>query len=56
MVAVLWLIPVILAGQSHDTLGWSVMVSLTAINILMFWRIGVHLGSLSNEADSQTSR
>lgn len=56
MFAVLRLIPVVLAGQSHDTLGWSVTASSTAINILMFWRIGAHLESLSNEADSQTSR
>ena len=48
MFVVLWLIPVVLAGQSNETLGWSTTVSLTVINILMFWRIGFHLGSFSN--------
>jgi hypothetical protein len=50
MVVALWLIPVILVGQSNETLGWSATVSLAVINILMFWRIGSHLRSLSNEA------
>lgn len=46
----LWLIPVVLVGQSNETLGWSATVSLAVINVLMFWRIGSHLKSLSNEA------
>lgn len=50
MFVTLWLIPVVLAGQSNETLGWSGTVSLAVINILMFWRIGFHLRSLSNEA------
>ncbi|MBM3337262.1 MAG: hypothetical protein FJY60_06210 [Betaproteobacteria bacterium] len=50
MFVALWLIPVVLAGQSNETLGWSSTVLLTVINILMFWRIGSHLRSLSNEA------
>ena len=50
MFVTLWLIPVVLAGQSNETLGWSATASLTVINILMFWRIGSHLRSLSNEA------
>lgn len=49
MFVALWLIPIILAGQSHETLGWSATVSLKVINILMFWRIGAHLRSLSDE-------
>ncbi len=52
MFVVLWLIPVVLAGQSKATLGWSTTVSFTVINILMFWRIGFYLESLSNEAVS----
>jgi hypothetical protein len=44
---VLWLIPVALAGQSNETLGWSATVALTVINSLMFWRIGHHLNSLA---------
>jgi len=55
MVVVLWLIPVVLTGQSNKTLGWSTIVSLAVINILMFWRIGVHLKSLSNEPASNRS-
>lgn len=47
MFAAMWLVPVVLAGQSNETLGWSATVSLTVINIFMFWRIGFHLRSLS---------
>ncbi len=50
MLIVLWLIPVALAGQSIQFLGWSATVALTVINILMFWRIGSHLKALSIEA------
>ncbi len=50
MFAVLWFTHVVLAGQSNETLGWGVTVLNTAINILMFWRIGFHLGALFNEA------
>jgi hypothetical protein len=49
MFVALWLIPVVLVGQSNEALGWSATVSLTVINVLMFWRIGSHLKSLSNE-------
>ncbi|GKS77372.1 hypothetical protein AVME950_20770 [Acidovorax sp. SUPP950] len=49
MFVALWLIPRVLAGQNHETLGWSATVSFTVINILMFWRIGAHLRSLSDE-------
>lgn len=47
MFAAMWLVPVVLAGQSNETLGWSATVSLLVINIFMFWRIGFHLRSLS---------
>lgn len=50
MFVALWLIPIVLAGHNDEALGWSATVSLTIINILMFWRIGSHLRSLSNEA------
>lgn len=50
MFVALWLIPIILAGHSNETLGWSTTVALTVINILMFWRIGSHLKSISNDA------
>jgi hypothetical protein len=46
----LLLIPVILAGQRNEVLGWTSTVALASINILMFYRIGSHLKSLSNEA------
>lgn len=49
MLVTLWLIPVALAGQSNHTLGWSATVALAVINIVMFWRIGFHLGSLARE-------
>lgn len=49
MFVVLWLIPVVLGNQSNETLGWSATISISAINIVMLWRIGFHLESLSNE-------
>ena len=49
MVVVLWLIPVALPGYSNETLGWSSTIALAVINIIMFWRIGFHLRSLSSE-------
>jgi len=52
MFAIAWLIPVVLAGHSNEMLGWSTTVSTTVINILMFWRIGVHFESLANEASA----
>ncbi|MDR0779693.1 MAG: hypothetical protein LBF16_03235 [Pseudomonadales bacterium] len=47
--AVPWLLTVVLAGQSDEILDWSASVSIVLINILMFWRIGTHLKSLSHE-------
>ena len=49
MFVTLWLIPVALVGQSTDILGWSSTVGLAVVNIVMFWRIGFHLGSLAHE-------
>jgi len=50
MFVALWLIPVALAGQGDEVLGWSANVVLAVINILMFWRIGFHMKTLSNES------
>lgn len=52
MLVALWLAPVVLAGQSNETLGWSTTIALALINIAMFWRIGLHLNSLSDESDA----
>jgi hypothetical protein len=52
MIVSLWLIPVVLVGESNETMGWSATVLLAAINILMFWRIGSHLKSLSHETNA----
>ncbi len=49
MFITLWLVPVALGGQSQETLGWSSTVASAAVNIVMFWRIGVHLESLARE-------
>jgi hypothetical protein len=46
------LISIVLEGESKEVLGWSSSVSLAIMNVLMFWRIGVHLKSLSNEASA----
>lgn len=48
MVVALWFVPVVLAGQSDEMLGWSAAVMLALINITMFWRIGFHLASLAD--------
>lgn len=52
MFLVSWLMPTILAGQSREVLGWSTMAALAAVNMLMFWRIGVHLESLRNAVNT----
>ena len=44
-----WLMPVALSGQSQEALGWSSTVAFAAVNIVMFWRIGVHLGLLARD-------
>ncbi len=49
MFVTVWLMPVALGGQSEETLGWSSTVAFAAVNIVMFWRIGVHLGALACE-------
>jgi hypothetical protein len=49
MFGTLWLIPVVLGGQSQEALGWSSTVAIAAVNVIMFWRIGFHLGSLAHE-------
>ena len=49
MFITLWLVPVALGGQSQETVGWSSTVAITVVNIVMFWRIGFHLGSLAHE-------
>ncbi len=49
MFVTLWLIPVALGGQGQEAVGWSSTVALAAVNIVMFWRIGFHLDSLSRE-------
>lgn len=43
----LLLMPVALGGQSQETIGWSSTIALAAVNIVMFWRIGLHLASLA---------
>ncbi|MDH5740864.1 MAG: hypothetical protein OEY77_11125 [Nitrospira sp.] len=53
MFGTVWLIPVALGGQSQETLGWSSTVAFAAVNIVMFWRIGFHLGSLAREPAAQ---
>lgn len=49
MFVTVWLMPVALGGQSQETLGWSSTVAIAAVNIVLFWRIGVHLGSLARD-------
>lgn len=49
MFGTLWLIPIALGGQSQETLGWSSIVAIAAVNVVMFWRIGFHLGTLARE-------
>lgn len=49
MFAFLSFIPLLLAGHSKELLGWSTTLTLAFINIVMFWRIGFHLHSLSYE-------
>ena len=46
----LWLVSAGLAGRDEETVGWSTTVTLALLNIAMFWRIGFHLSSLSDEA------
>lgn len=52
MFVVLWLIPVTLAAQGNETVGWSTTVALAVINIIMIWRIGFHLGLLFLETNA----
>jgi hypothetical protein len=49
MFVTVWLMPIALGGQSQETLGWSSTVAIAAVNVVMFWRIGFHLGSLGRE-------
>ena len=49
MFGILWLIPIALGGQSQEMLGWSSTVAIAAVNVVMFLRIGFHLGSLARE-------
>jgi hypothetical protein len=43
----LWLIPLTLANQSEVVEGWCTAFALAITNVIMFWRIGLHLGALS---------
>lgn len=43
------LIPIALVGESREVLGWSTMMAMATMNIIMFWRIGFHLSALSRE-------
>jgi hypothetical protein len=47
MFAAVWLIPVMLQGQSDEALGWCTSAALAVINTLMFLRIGMRLESLA---------
>ena len=47
MFGILWLVPVVLAGRSAEFLGWSSSITLSVVNVAMFWRIGTHLEALA---------
>lgn len=49
MFGVLWFLPVMLAGRSQEFLGWSSTISLSIVNVAMFWRIGTHLETLARD-------
>lgn len=49
VLAVMWFIEVALVGSSPESRGWSSAISLAALNLTMFWRIGDHLASLARE-------
>ncbi|MEQ1847674.1 MAG: hypothetical protein ABL983_19075 [Nitrospira sp.] len=49
VLAVMWFIEVALVGLSPESRGWSSAISLAALNLAMFWRIGEHLASLARE-------
>lgn len=49
MFGVLWLLPVVLAGRSQEFSGWSSTISLSVVNVAMFWRIGTHLEALARD-------
>lgn len=48
----LWLIPVALNGRSQDTVGWTATFVVAFVNVVMFWRIGIHLAVLDRGTTS----
>ena len=55
MFGTLWLVSTTLRGQSQELIGWCSTIALTIINILMFWRIGYHIGLLAKEFDGESN-
>ena len=46
MHVMLILLPIALDGVSREVLGWMATISISILNIIMFWRIGCHLEAL----------
>lgn len=49
MAVIMWFIDVVLSGASAEIRGWTSTLTLIALNVGMFGRIGAHLASLADQ-------